>query len=108
MPRTPPRRQVSVRTVPKLMPFIVGAVAVAFTASVLVVYSTPPAEDYTRAASLGYITFVFLLPALALSVTAWLTVERILRKRQRSGSIERVRQNGTEDPSERNSADGSR
>lgn len=70
------------------MPFVVGAVAVAFTASVLVVYSTPPADNYSRGASLGYMTFVFLLPALALAAAAWLTVERVLRKKQRTATME--------------------
>lgn len=88
MPPSTQRRQVSVRRAPKLMPFIVGAVAVAFTAAVIVVYSTPADPDYTRAASVGYITLVLCLPAFALAATAWLTVEKIMRKRSTTYDIE--------------------
>ncbi len=73
---------------PKLMPFIVGAVVVAFTAAVIVVYSTPADPNYSRAASLGYMTLVFCLPAIALGATAWLTLEKVLRGRSTSGYIE--------------------
>lgn len=75
------RRQVTVRTTPKLVPFLVAGLAVAFTAAVITVYSTAPAENYSRPASLGYMTFVYCLPALALSATAWLATEKVLRRR---------------------------
>ncbi|WP_300342474.1 hypothetical protein [Nesterenkonia sp.] len=87
MPSTTPHRTVSVRTAPKLLPFLIGAVAVAFTAAVVVVYSTPPAENYTRASSLGHMTLVFCMPALALAATAWLTVEKLLRRKKETYSI---------------------
>lgn len=75
---------------PKLLPFIVSAVALAFTAAVVLVYSTPPADNYSRAASLGYMTLVFAMPTLALAVTAWLTVEKVLRRRQQTYSATRA------------------
>lgn len=95
MPSSAKRRKVRVRTVPKLVPFMVGAVAVAFTAAVVLVYSTPAAENYTRAASLGYMTLVLSMPALALAATAWLTVEKVLRRRRATGHIAPVERNGT-------------
>lgn len=98
MPSPPQHRKVSVRTAPKLVPFIVGAVAAAFTAAVIVVYSTPPAQDYTRAASLGYMTLVFTMPALALAATAWLTIEKVLRRKREDRSIRPVDRNGTYGP----------
>lgn len=88
MPSSTHRRQVSVRTVPKLMPFMVGAVALAFTAAVLVVYSTPADPNYSRPASLGYMTLVLCLPALALGASVWLATEKVLRNRATSGYIE--------------------
>lgn len=103
MPSSTSHRQVSVRTVPKLLPFIVAAVAVAFTAAVVLVYSTPPVENYSRASSLGYMTLVFAMPALALAITAWLTVEKVLRRRQQTYSATR-----TETPAERTGTDDAR
>lgn len=98
MPSPSQHRKVSVRTVPKLAPFLVGGVALAFTVAVVLVYSTPPAENYTRAASLGYMTLVLTLPALALAATAWLTVEKVLRGKQESRSITPAERNGTYGP----------
>lgn len=103
MPSSTSHRQVSVRTVPKLLPFIVAAVAVAFTAAVVLVYSTPPVENYSRASSLGYMTLVFAMPALALAITAWLTVEKVLRRRKQNYSATR-----TETPAERTGTDDAR
>lgn len=97
MPSPTSPRQVSVRTVPKLLPFIVGAVALAFTVAVVLVYSTPPAENYTRTASLGYMTLILSMPALALAVTAWLTIEKVLRRRQRTYSATTVERAGTDE-----------
>lgn len=97
MPSPTPHRQVSVRTVPKLLPFIVGAVALAFTVAVVLVYTTPPLENYTRAASLGYMTVVLTLPALALAVTSWLIVEKVLRRRQQTYNATPAERNGTND-----------
>lgn len=87
------RRQVSVRKTPKLTTFLVAAFAVAFTASVITVYSTPPAEDYTTAASLGYMTFVYALPALTLAATAWLVVDKVLRKKKSTYDIAPLERN---------------
>lgn len=98
MPSHPQRRKVSFRTAPKLVPFFVGAVALAFTAAVVVVYSTPPAQDYTRSASLGYLTLVFTMPALALAATAWLTVEKVLRRKTETRSIAPVERTPTDGP----------
>lgn len=78
----------SVRRAPKLMPFIVGAVAVAFTAAVILVYSTPEDPHYTRAASLGYVTLVLCFPALALGATAWLLLDKVMRRRSTTHDIE--------------------
>lgn len=88
MPPSTQRRQVSVRRAPKFMPFIFGAVILAFTAAILVVYSTPQDPNYTRIASIGYITLVLCFPALALAAAAWLAVERFFRKRSTTHEIE--------------------
>lgn len=88
MPPSTQRRQVSVRRAPKLMPFMVGAVVVAFTVAVILVYSTPEDPNYTRAASLGYMTLVLCFPAAAIAATAWLTVEKAMRKRSTTRHIE--------------------
>ncbi|WP_120006690.1 hypothetical protein [Nesterenkonia muleiensis] len=88
MPPSTQHRQVSVRRAPKLLPFMVGAAAVAFTAAVVLVYSTPQDPNYSRGASLGYITLVLCLPAVTLGATAWLTVEKMMRRRSTTYDIE--------------------
>src|SRR5690625_1641395 len=98
MPSPAKTRQVSVRTAPKLMPFLVGAVALAFTVAVILVYSTPPAENYTRAASLGYLTLVLCLPALTLGATAWLTTEKLLRRKKRTYRAVPVERTAPDEP----------
>lgn len=80
-------RKVTVRTAPKLLPFLIGSVMVAFTAAVIVVFNTPEDPDYSRAASLGYIMLVLCLPALALSGTAWLVLDKVLRRRSTTYDI---------------------
>lgn len=77
-------RQVTIRPTPKLVPFLVSGVVIAAVAAVVVVLTTEPAEDYTTAASIGYMTFVFCLPALSLSALAWLITERRSRRRTRT------------------------
>lgn len=81
------RRKVSVRSAPKLAPFLAGAVLVAFTAALIVVYNTPEDPNYSRASSLGYITLVLCMPALALSATAWLVLDKVLRRRSTTFEI---------------------
>jgi hypothetical protein len=88
MPSETQRRKVSVRTAPKLVPFLVGAVLVAFTAAVIVVYNSPEDPNYSRASSLGYITLVLCMPALALAATAWLVLDKVLRRRSTTYDIE--------------------
>ncbi|NLS10673.1 hypothetical protein HGQ17_11860 [Nesterenkonia sp. MY13] len=88
MPSSTQRRQVSVRTTPKLVPFLVGALALAFTVAVIVVYTTPQDPNYGTGASIGYMTFIFTMPALALAATAWLILEKVLRKRRTTYDIE--------------------
>ncbi|MDR5712184.1 hypothetical protein [Nesterenkonia flava] len=83
-------RQVTVRSTPKLVPFLVAAVAVAFTAAVVVVYSTAPAQDYSRGSSLGYLTFVFAFPSLAIFATLWLLLEKRSRTKAQRRTIERI------------------
>ena len=77
-------RQVTVRPTPKLAPFLIAGALIALAAAVVVVLSTEPAEDYTTAASIGYMTFVFSLPGLALAAAAWLVTERRSRGRTRT------------------------
>ena len=80
----------TVRTTPKLVPFLVAALAVAFAAAVIIVYSTEPADNYTRTASVGYITFILSFPALALSAAAWLVTEKMLRRRASTYQLTRA------------------
>ncbi|NDK31765.1 hypothetical protein [Nesterenkonia haasae] len=87
MPSETQRRKVSVRTAPKLLPFLVGAVLAAFTTAVIVVYNTPEDPNYSRVASLGYITLVLCLPALTLAGTAWLLLDKALRRRSTTYDI---------------------
>lgn len=77
-------RQVTVRATPKLVPFLVSGVLAALLVAVVVVLVTEPAEDYTTAASLGYLTFVFSLPGLAVAAALWLFLERRSRRRART------------------------
>lgn len=77
-------RQVTIRPTPKLVPFLVVGVLIALVAAVVVVLSTEPAEDYTTAASIGYMTFALSLPGLALAAAAWLITERRSRARTRT------------------------
>ncbi|WP_022873706.1 hypothetical protein [Nesterenkonia alba] len=96
------RRRARVRTTPKLAPFFVVALGLAFTAAVITVYSTPPAENYTDTAAVGYMTFAFGLPAVGLAATAWLLTEKYLRRRATTYDMERLnrgRDEGSEAPS---------
>ncbi|TLP73093.1 hypothetical protein [Nesterenkonia sphaerica] len=87
MPSETQHRKVSVRTAPKLVPFLAGAVLLAFTVAVIVVYNTPEDPNYSRTSSVGYITLVLCMPALALAATAWLVLERVLRRRSTTYDI---------------------
>lgn len=60
----------------------------AFTVAIVVVYSTPQAENYDNVSAIGYMTFVFSIPALALSATLWLVIERLLRRRRETYDIQ--------------------
>lgn len=90
MPSQEPRRQARVRRTPKLIPFLVGALIVAFTAAIITVYSTPPAENYTRGASLGTFTMFYTFPALMLAAAAYLITEKVMRRRAATYDMERL------------------
>lgn len=83
MPSSEQHRQVTVRPTPRLVPFLVAGVAVALVAAVVLVLITGPADDYSTAGSIGYVTFVLSLPGLALAATAWLFLDRRSRRRTR-------------------------
>lgn len=76
-------RQVMVRPTPRLVPFLVGGVVAALVAAVVLVLATGPADDYSLAGSIGYVTFVLSLPGLALAAGAWLFLDRRSRRRTR-------------------------
>ncbi|GAB3849201.1 hypothetical protein [Nesterenkonia populi] len=103
MPSHEPRRRARVRSTPKLIPFLAGALILAFTAAIITVYSTPPAENYTRTASIGTLTMFYAVPALMLGATAYLVTERIMRRRTTTYEMERLSRNGRgSSPSEGN------
>ncbi|GAA1174316.1 hypothetical protein [Nesterenkonia xinjiangensis] len=77
-------RRVMVRPTPRLVPFLVAGVVVAFVAAVVVVLVSGSAEDYTVAGNIGYLTFALSLPGLALAALSWLLLERRSRRLTRT------------------------
>lgn len=77
----------TVRSAPKLVPFLIGAVLLAFTIAVIVVFNTPEDPNYSRASSLGYITLVLCMPALILAAVVWLVLDKVLRRRSTTYDI---------------------
>lgn len=77
----------TVRSAPKLVPFLIGAVLLAFTVSMIVVFNTPEDPNYSRASSVGYITLVLCMPALALAAGLWLVLDKVLRRRSTTYDI---------------------
>lgn len=100
------RRQVTVRPTPRLSPFLITGVLVAVVAAVVVVLVTGPAEDYTTAGSLGYLTVAFAMPGLALGAVIWLLIDWRSRKRTRTYDLQKFEAQGSE-PAERKLAHGS-
>ncbi|WP_218221254.1 hypothetical protein [Nesterenkonia sp. Act20] len=95
------RRQVTVRPTPRLSPFLIAGVLAGVVAAVVVVLVTGPAEDYTTAGSLGYLTVAFAIPGLALGAVAWLLIDWRSRKRTRTYDLQKL------DAAERTPAHGS-
>lgn len=83
-------RRVTVRPVPKLVPFLVAGIVLAFVVSAIVVFSTGRSEDYSIAASIGYLTFVLSLPGVTTGAVVWLLLERRSRGRGREVTARRV------------------
>ncbi|WP_146340521.1 hypothetical protein [Nesterenkonia sp. NBAIMH1] len=94
MPSHEPRGRARVRSTPKLIPFMIGAPVVAFTAAVITVTVTPPAEDYTTGASIGTFTMFYTVPCLMLAAVAYLATEKIMRRRATTYDMERLPDNG--------------
>ena len=88
--QVPADRQVTVRPTPKLVPFLVSGVLAALAIAVVVVIITGPAEDYTPAASVGYLTFVLSLATVSVSAIVWLFLERRSRQHIRTYSATRT------------------
>ncbi|GAA1151033.1 hypothetical protein [Nesterenkonia lutea] len=105
-PEASARRQVTVRPTPRLSPFLVIGVLAAAAAAVVVVLVTGPADDYTAAGSLVYLTVAFALPGLALGAVAWLLIDRRSRKRTRTYDLQKFEAPGF-DAAERTPAHGS-
>ncbi|GAB3192868.1 hypothetical protein [Nesterenkonia suensis] len=97
-------RQVMVRSTPRLVPFLVGGVVAAFVVAVVVVQASGPADDYTTAGSIGYLTFALSLPGLALAALVWLLLEH--RSRRHTRTYRAVP--AGPDPSERTDENGPR
>lgn len=83
-------RQVTLRPAPKLVPFLVAGVLAALVIAVAMVIITGPAEDYTVAASVGYLTFVLSLATVSVSAILWLFLERRSRQHTRTYSATRT------------------
>ncbi|WP_261624732.1 hypothetical protein [Nesterenkonia marinintestina] len=94
MPSPEQNRQLTVRPMPRLVPFLAAGVGAAFVVAVIVVLSTGRSEDYSMAASIGYVTFVLSLPGLTLGAVAWLLLERRSRGRGREVTARRVEDRG--------------
>lgn len=88
--QVPADRQVTVRPTPKLVPFLVAGVLTALVAAVVVVLVTGPSEDYTVAASIGYLTFVLSLATVSVAAGIWLFLERRSRRRTRTYTATRT------------------
>lgn len=87
------RQQVTVRRTPRLVPFLVGGVFVAFTAAVILVMATPPAENYSQTTSIGYMTMTLSMPAVAAAAAIWLLLERRSRRKTTTRDIEPLERN---------------
>lgn len=94
------RRQVTVRPTPRLSPFLIGGVLLAVATAVVVVVVTGPADSYTLAGSLGYLTVAFAMPGLALGALTWLFIDWRSRKRTRTYDLQKF------DSAERTSSHG--
>lgn len=100
------RRQVTVRPVPKLVPFLAAGVACALAAAVVVVLVSGRAEEYSVLSSVGFLTMVLALPGLALGTVAWLIAERRARGHGRTYDAVRREPAPGAASTERNSAHG--